>query len=113
MSSGFPCNLWLLLAFPFLALGLSSKFQENSQHHKDDISLAMSHLDDYFKRGNAEKYKEKMSKVERDFFWPSIQEAHALKPHLNSRKTWPSGSTVHPISITVHLCTPTVIGRDR
>jgi len=45
-------------------------------------------LKEYFDLGNTIKGKNRMSKVEQMFFWPSIHEAYVYAPKLNAPKRW-------------------------
>ena len=55
------------------------------------IAALKASLKEYYKLGNSQTGKDHMSKIEKHFFWPAIQEAYVRSPKLNSPKTWPSG----------------------
>jgi len=68
--------------------------QEPALHgdvNKETIAALKSRLKEYYKKGSGDKAQRQMSKVERAFFWPAIQDAYVHAPNLNSRSTWPGG----------------------
>ncbi len=52
------------------------------------IGALKNRLKEYFDLGNTIKGKNRMSKVEQIFFWPSIYEAYVYAPKLNTPRTW-------------------------
>jgi len=58
---------------------------------KDTIKDLNNELAAYCKQGDTNKGTNKMSKIERAFFWPAIQEAYVKRPKLNDRSTWGPG----------------------
>jgi len=58
---------------------------------KETITAVTSRLKCLYKKGNTEKAQDRMSEIERAFFWPAIQEAYAKRPNLKESSTWKEG----------------------
>ena len=58
---------------------------------KDTITGIIFRLKCLYKKGNAEKAQDRMSKIERAFFWPAIQKAYVKRPNLRESSTWNEG----------------------
>lgn len=58
---------------------------------KETIAGITSRLQCLYKKGNTEKAQDRMSEIERAFFWPAIQEAYVKRPDLKKSSTWNAG----------------------
>ena len=58
---------------------------------KDTITGITSRLECLYKKGNTEKAQDRMSEIERAFFWPAIHEAYLKRPNLKRSSTWNEG----------------------
>jgi hypothetical protein len=58
---------------------------------EDTITGIIVRLKCVYKKGNAEKAQDRMSEIERAFFWPAIQKAYAKRPNLRKSSTWNEG----------------------
>ena len=64
---------------------------KDRQQQKQIIVDLSSRLEEYYKKGNTEKGESKMSRIEQQWFWPAVQEAHVNGPHLGRPGTWLDG----------------------
>jgi hypothetical protein len=55
---------------------------------KETVSVLIAALSEYRKLGNTIKGQEKLSDVERAYFWHAIDEAHAFRPNLAHPAEW-------------------------
>jgi hypothetical protein len=58
---------------------------------REEISVLKSHLEKYHREGTLEKGRDRMSRVERSFFWPAVREAYVKAPNPASQATWLQG----------------------
>lgn len=58
---------------------------------KETIAALKSQLKNYYRQGDTSVGRQKMSRVEAQYFWPAIQDAYVRAPRLSSRKTWNDG----------------------
>ena len=58
---------------------------------KNTITGITSRLECLYKKGNTEKAQDRMSEIERAFFWPAIHEAYVKRPNLKKSSTWNEG----------------------
>lgn len=63
----------------------------NGNANKETTAALKSCLADLHKQANSARGQRQMSEVERRYFWPAIEEAHANAPNVNSQRTWQEG----------------------
>jgi hypothetical protein len=56
--------------------------------NKSIMSRLNDRLTEYHRMGNTNRGNDQMSTIEKNFFWPAIDGAHAIKPNVGSQQTW-------------------------
>jgi hypothetical protein len=64
--------------------------QARAQPTKDTVGALNSRLTYYYKRGDSQKGRNQMSRVEESYFGAAVQGAYVERPNLNERSEWNS-----------------------